>query len=513
MIRIRATFIFLILLMLARVTPAGKAEEDYVNNLPQPAPITSKTVEVQQELESRVAEMVSLGHLAPTLYFIGLGSGENLGWPAIFYATPSETIYTLSAAYPYLSDSLKGQVKAYLDSELQAYPPHAQGYYAPNAGQVSDLVGAKREYFTPDPDQSFNFWPGIPVHISTLYSVWLYSYNTGDWSYTTNNYSALKSIYTDFKNTNSITSYPELAGVIGFARMAQHLGQSADYEDAFSFAEDGFASGADFDQFLSTAQSRYPGNSHSYTTPIFMFNRNPVAVHFNRDIGQFLRDQAGPAVAAYAESVSQDVPLWWLTGVALSHGENAYTTPEISWTNLLLHAYVLDTPTEQLKQYLDAPDRKGDLLYIQKLIAVIEAFAAPNLHSSSKTALNPVPQSGQTVTYTISIRNTGLPITHTTHLTDVIPAGLAYVPNTLTASLGVADDSAFPTLYWSGVLSDTPAVVITYAANVTVPPDTIQIIQNSATINAGSDGLVTRTATIIVNGYTNYLPIILKRAS
>ncbi len=27
-----------------------------------------------------------------------------------------------------------------------------------------------------------------------------------------------------------------------------------------------------------------------------------------------------------------------------------------------------------VSQYLDAPDRKGDLLYIQKLVAVIEAF-------------------------------------------------------------------------------------------------------------------------------------------
>ncbi len=88
-----------------------------------------------------------------------------------------------------------------------------------------------------------------------------------------------------------------------------------------------------------------------------------------------------------------------------------------------------------------------------------------------------------------------------------------YVPNTLTATLGLGADRNFPTLYWSGVLSDTPSATITYAANVTVPPDTVQVIRNTVTINAGSSGLITRTAMIIANGYASYLPIVLKGAS
>ncbi len=504
MSRARVFLVLLFLLTWSRVSFAGKAEEPYVSSLSQPALMTAQTTNVQQELELQVTEIVNLGHMAPTLYYTGLGAD-----PVIFYVTPSETIYTLSAAYPYLSASLQTQVKSFLDAEIQNYPLHSQGYYAPNAGKVSDFVGAHREYFVPNPDEGFNFWPGIPVHISTLYSVWLYSYNTDDWTYATSNYIALKSIYTDFKSVNSIASYPELAGVIGFSRIAQHLGHTSDYQDATNFANTGFANGADFNQFLSTARTRYPSGNHSYSTPIFMFNRNPAALHFNQDIGQFLQENAAAAVSVYADEINQDIPLWWLTGTALS-GENAYTTPEISWTNFMLHAYVLNTPIEQLKSYLDAPDRKGDLLYIQKLVAVLEALDTPNLYSSTKTASNNLLHTGQRVTYTIAIRNSGASLATTVHLTDIVPAGLTYVPGSLTASLGTPDESSAPTLRWSGDPGGESLVTVTYAADVAVPADVTQVVSNTATLDAGSGNLVTCVETIIANALSNYLPIIVK---
>ncbi|MGD2143667.1 MAG: hypothetical protein PVF54_04225, partial [Anaerolineae bacterium] len=471
--------------------------------------VAPQAFDVRQELESRLEKMIGLGHMAPTLYFNGLGGGgTNLGWPAVFYATPAETIHTLSAAYPFLHGSLKAHVKTYLDEELSTYPPHLYGHYPPDSGTVSDQEGTRREYFSPNPNQSYNFWPGVPVHVSVLYSLWLYSHNTGDWTYVTDNYDALWSIYIDFKNANEITGYPELSGVLGFSRIAQHLGRTVDYEGAVAFAQEGFASGADFDQFLATARINYPDGSQSYTTPIFMFHRNPVAVHFNREIGAFLRAHAASAVAAYVEELSRDVPLWWLTGVALSHGENAYSTPEISWTNFMLHAYVLDTPFEQLRLYLDAPDRKGDLLYIQKLVALLE----PDLSSSTKSSSTTIPRSGQRFAYTVVIHNDGAPMTDTVYLTDTVPPELSYVPGTLTATLGTPDDSPAPTLRWSGTLSETPSVRVTYAVTVSLPdgPTQVKPIRNVATIGAEPIGVLTRTATIIVNGKAIYLPVIFK---
>lgn len=242
---------------------------------------------------------------------------------------------------------------------------------------MSNLVGAKREFFTPNPAQPYNFGPDAPVHPAVLYAIWLYSKNTNDWSYATNQYTALKAIFTTLRNSGNVRSYPELAGAIGFARIAQQLGKTADYNDANNYVNIGFTQGANFNQFLNTARFRFPNGPHSYSTPIFIFRRqglHPAPVlHFNRDIGQFLANKAAPAVRTYTEQINKDVPLWWLTGAAFSHGENSYTPPEISWANFMLHAYVLGESPDQLKKYLDAPDRKGDLMYMQKLIAIIDA--------------------------------------------------------------------------------------------------------------------------------------------
>ncbi len=372
--------VILSLIGLISIMTTSKAKavyENYVNNIPQPAAITTETQDIQKELETKVLEMVNSGHMAPTYYYVGQEGVPS--WEAnIFYETPEETIYTLSAVYPYLSPATQTLVKSYLDSEIRTYPPHSTGYYPPFSGKISDWTGARREYFTPDPNPAINIWPPPAVNVSVLYAIWLYSSNTNDWTYITNNYTALHNIYTTFKSGGNINSYPELAGVIGFARIAQHQNQTTDYNDALTFAEQGFSAGLNFDQFVATSSARFPFTTEptvptTYKASIFMFSRNPIALHFNKDIGLFLKDHAASSAATYSNNINQRLPLWWLTDVSMSQGENAYATPENSWTNFMLHAYVLEDNVAQLKNYLEAPNRKGDLLYLQKLVATIEA--------------------------------------------------------------------------------------------------------------------------------------------
>ncbi len=388
--RLQFALVLLVLFGLASLSQAQSTYDTYVNDIQPPVQILPVTQDVQAELEAKVTEMVNLGHLAPTMYFIGLG-----GAPAIFYATPSETIYTLSAAYPYLSAALQAKVKTYLDSEIASYPP-LDGYYPPNAGKVSDWKGERREYFVPNLNQSFNFWPSRDnfKNVSLVYSIWLYSNNTNNWSYATSNYDSLKSLYTAAKSDGKVTSYPELAGIIGFARIAKQLNKTSDYNDALTFARTGFTAAKDFNAFLATAKQNFPNGispAHGYTTPPFLFQRNVkdtsilsvIATHFNRDIGRFLKDNAKSATTTYVEEVARNIKPWWVSGAGMTHGENSYITPEIAWTAFMIHAYAMGESAQQLKSYLDAPDRKGDLLYIQKLVAVIEQ--GPN----SPTAATP----------------------------------------------------------------------------------------------------------------------------
>jgi uncharacterized repeat protein (TIGR01451 family) len=124
---------------------------------------------------------------------------------------------------------------------------------------------------------------------------------------------------------------------------------------------------------------------------------------------------------------------------------------------------------------------------------------------SSKTASHSSPQTNQVVTYTVRLQGLSMPSTVTVSLLDVVPPGLAYISGTLKASSGVITPSA-PSLYWSGVLSPTPIVTITYAARVTTTARTA--IVNTANVSAPGYTTVPLNATIIANGYGAYLPII-----
>jgi hypothetical protein len=90
-------------------------------------------------------------------------------------------------------------------------------------------------------------------------------------------------------------------------------------------------------------------------------------------------------------------------------------------------------------------------------------------------------------------------------LTDRVPAGLAFVPGTLTATSGLVTETA-PTLLWSGVLSPSPIVTVTYAT--TVVTDVCQVIVNTANLVVPGYGTLPLDATVIANGFGVYLPVI-----
>ena len=115
-------------------------------------------------------------------------------------------------------------------------------------------------------------------------------------------------------------------------------------------------------------------------------------------------------------------------------------------------------------------------------------------------------QMGDTLTYTIQIINDTGALTNTVHLTDTVPAGLVYIPASLTASSGVVDDSNAPDLAWTGVLTPTPTITITYGVTVTAAAP--QFITNTATIQSPGYDSIERSAAIIANGFHIYLPLV-----
>jgi uncharacterized repeat protein (TIGR01451 family) len=135
-------------------------------------------------------------------------------------------------------------------------------------------------------------------------------------------------------------------------------------------------------------------------------------------------------------------------------------------------------------------------------VTVTRPAVTVDLGPSFKRASPSQVEHGQHVTYTVGIVNAGGPLSQTVYLTDAVPPGLAYVPDSLTATQGVCRDAAAPTLTWSGTLSPTSAVTVTYVATVTYNAQGADVvpwpITNQVTIVAPGDQTVTRTATVTV---------------
>jgi uncharacterized repeat protein (TIGR01451 family) len=143
-------------------------------------------------------------------------------------------------------------------------------------------------------------------------------------------------------------------------------------------------------------------------------------------------------------------------------------------------------------------------------IGAFEYDEMPDLSASTKSASAGNVSTGESVTYTVRIVNTGRPLTSTAVMTDVLPAGLDYLDGTLTATLGTArvDDGVLPSIYWQGLMSATAVVEIRYG--VSIATSHTLAISNTAWIDDGLARVVSRTVTIIVNGWSVYLPVTLR---
>ncbi len=147
-----------------------------------------------------------------------------------------------------------------------------------------------------------------------------------------------------------------------------------------------------------------------------------------------------------------------------------------------------------------------------------QAPAQADLSPSYKTVSPAYAQAGGRVAYTVVVQSAAGPVTSTLTFHDTLPEDLIYVPGSLSATAGTVNETNAPTLRWSGVLTPTPVVTITYAATVTyVTSGTGSLtlivpraISNMATITAPGHDPITRTATLRVDWMHLYLPAVLK---
>ena len=146
-------------------------------------------------------------------------------------------------------------------------------------------------------------------------------------------------------------------------------------------------------------------------------------------------------------------------------------------------------------------DEAGELYVVDRSGGTIRRLAdvngpSPNLSASEKQASKPSADIGEAVTYTIQIVNLGGLVNQTCSVTDTIPSGMSYVPNSLGASEGTVNDLQAPALTWRGSLSQSQHITITY--EVTVTGQVTGSIVNLARVSAPSISPLTLATSVAV---------------
>jgi len=131
-----------------------------------------------------------------------------------------------------------------------------------------------------------------------------------------------------------------------------------------------------------------------------------------------------------------------------------------------------------------------------------------SLDHSLKAVSNTRPDPGATLTYTIGLVNSG-PVLPSVRVTDTLPANAFLVAGAVAATGGVwGIDSN--TLTWTGAVSSSTGVTITYAMTVSGVLSEATVLLNTAQIDDGFGKVQSRSVAAIVNGYAVHLPTIRK---
>jgi uncharacterized repeat protein (TIGR01451 family) len=499
---------------------------DYVS-LDLTTPVANPPADLVNRLRDEVRALVTAnGHLMPL--YIERGFTTPLLWPYdvppgktglpsvsydnhgnVYWQDPGELLYAMALAYPYLDAALQTQVKMYMAAEMNRYPPLQDSLGCCLAPDWLAKGTAREGYAVPFRNQ-LNSWPPSAASMSNLYALWLWSKNTSDWSYAQSHWSEATSLF-NARRGNMTDYYSDIAGAMGYARMAQHFGNASAYDAGTQAAVGAMQAGKNITTYIDYARNQYldpRDQSTGWYLPVF-FGMTP-------EVGLYLREQTNGGAQSYLASREEGDGLrWWYLTRAGAHaevGETSYVAPNAAWAHFLAHAYIAGDKQETLRQWLDRPWGRGDLYSIQKTVATLHApQTAPDFSASAITASSPTPRHGDVLTFTITIRNQGRPLTDTLYLTNVVPIGLDYVPGSLTTATGEQDDSDDPMLCWEGELEGgTGAVTLRYMAVVT--ETTPHRITNTVRVEAGSAGGLDLSAAMVMNGYTVFLPLVLRGA-
>lgn len=458
---------------------------------------------LRQRLATEVRKILAAGHLRPGYRSTGLFDSrtrDQLGDYLIdYWHDPSETLYTLVLALPYLPPDLQSAVRTYLQAEYAAYPPHLYTHVGWSQGAAREPFALPQEVQVDLANHgafvnyAYDGWTWPP---QMFYALWKYALVFGsprvifdasrsrleippsdayliEYPYVHNAYITG---YLGYLKLEALAGYPESTSVK--AQLTRLLALRAS-----TFDKDTPYTGGHYARVLSIARN------FMYLVP---------------ELGQYLHDNIYTEVREAIDEYEAVAPYWFVSDFDVTLGEGTNQHFFDYHALFQARALILQEPGIELAKYLDVPAvQVGDLFYIQNLVAILDAGLASGL---SKTATSVSAEAGETLTYTLHFSGYEGQIT----VTDTLPAGLS-VPLILEPE----GTSTWPTyasdahrIVWHTNLTEEEEITLRY--QVTVDVVFPVALRNRAELN-GREG-VTSTATflVIANPLRCYLPLVMR---
>jgi hypothetical protein len=344
---------------------------------------------LKARLAQQIQKMLSAGHLRPGYASHGhfdLPSQSQCGADLVdYFHHPAETIVTLLQALPHLPLSMRPQVQAYLRSEFNAYPPYQYDHIGWQTGAAREAfklppeAQASRINFPPQEGISGFVWSSNPY---SFYALWKYA----AWQ---NNSTQAQQLLSAARNNraliDSLLNVPDngvlgrmpmvhnayIAGYLGYLGLEKAAGQpeSSPIRQELQRLLQLRASQFSKDSAYATALTREEG---AYCRTL---NVASNFMYLVPELADYLHAHALGKVQGALEEYERLAPYWFVSFAAEGFGENALSPLYDGQALFLAKAWILRAPGTTLEPYLDVPAfARGDLFYLQKLVATINAY-------------------------------------------------------------------------------------------------------------------------------------------
>jgi hypothetical protein len=276
---------------------------------------------------------------------------------------PSETLYTLLLARPFLGSELQPQADVWLAALVQ---PGLRRTYEPDAGEsrVPYAVPLQLVRVTED---------AVRDDLARLYPLWLWSRTPGAAGWLDQHWQTLRPrLQAPGSQPDDDCGNSRLAGLLAYCRLAKAAGDGAAVDEALPRTRQAMR-----ERLMYELAHPRGGVIH------LMPQGRSVCARWRRltpDVARFLAARApGVTERLVAQYVDHHRPGWWLAWNVeqLMRNETPFQLPSTPLEIFTARALLLREPAARLHGFVDLPWCRGDEFYIQKLALTLHRQLVP----------------------------------------------------------------------------------------------------------------------------------------